>query len=76
LSRKASPGTARFRHLLLRASFELRMAGDVARAEGMDPDLLEMVEGSKRHLRVCLSKLQAQADASRGPAVEPCRNGE
>lgn len=53
---RRSPGRARFRQLVNRALFELRMAGDVARAEGFWQDVSALVEGSKRNLRTCLDR--------------------
>ena len=35
--------------------FELALAGDVARAEGLDPSIPARLEGTKRGLKVCLS---------------------
>lgn len=57
--RRASAGLVRVRQLVLRALFELRMADDAARAEGLDGETLELIEMSKRPLRVLVSKTQA-----------------
>jgi hypothetical protein len=61
---RISPGAARFQQLVSRALFELRLAGDLARAEGYDPGVTALVEQSKRNLRACLDK--AEGGRSRG----------
>ena len=50
MSTKGTPD-ARFTCLLKRALFELRLAGDIARAEGYDLQLRALVEGAKGNLR-------------------------
>ena len=63
MSSKVTPGVARFRTLVSRALFELRMAADVARAEGMEPGLTASVESSRRSLRACLARLKSEPKA-------------
>lgn len=60
--RKTSPGAARFRQLVERALFELRLAADVARAEGYGRDVTSPVEESKRNLRACLELLEGRRE--------------
>ena len=55
---RLTPRAARFRELIERAMFELRMAGDVAKAEGFAPAVLPLLEGSSTALRRCLAKTQ------------------
>ncbi len=44
----------RFRQLLKRALFELRLAAELARSEEFEPRAVALVEGAKRNLRACL----------------------
>ena len=46
---------------MLRALSELRMAEDAARAEGLDAETLDLIEMSKRPLRVLVYKTQSAA---------------
>ena len=55
---------ARFVHLLKRALFELRLAGDIARAEGYDLQLRALVEGAKGNLRRLLRRADQSAVGS------------
>jgi hypothetical protein len=57
---KATPAAARFRQLVERALFELRLASDVARAEGFGPDVTASVEDAKRNLRACLARVEGE----------------
>jgi hypothetical protein len=45
---------ARFVQLLKRALFELRLAGDIARADDYEPQVRALLEGAKGNLRRCL----------------------
>lgn len=47
---------ARFRQLVERALFELRLAGDIARAEGYGPGLTRGVEAARGSLRTALEE--------------------
>jgi len=58
--KKSTPGASRFRQLIERALFELRLAADVARAEGFDSETMALVEGSKRNLRACLARIEGK----------------
>jgi hypothetical protein len=61
-SPRATPGASRFRQLVDRALFELRLASDVARTEGFRPDVTAPVEASKKNLHLCLDRLAGQAE--------------
>lgn len=56
---------ARLAALLKRASFELRLAADLAAFESDDLQLRALVEGARGNLRRCLSRLEGQAASSR-----------
>jgi hypothetical protein len=88
--RKASPGARRFRQLVDRAIFDLKLADDVARAEGLDEGLTGPVEKARRALMDCLGELRVRqaapakstraevgiVKAGRYCAAHPCRHGE
>lgn len=46
---------ARFVTLIKRAAFELRLAADIARTDGYEPQLKALVEGARGNLRRALS---------------------
>jgi hypothetical protein len=57
---RTSPGAARFRQLISRALFELKLATDVARAEGYAPGVTSLVEQAKGNLHACLNKAESE----------------
>lgn len=46
---------ARFLKLIRRALFELRLAGDIARADSYEPQVRALVEGARGNLRRVLN---------------------
>ena len=63
--RRTTPGLSRCRALVERAKFDARLATDAARAEGLGGDVLAILEGVRRNLRACLSKLEAAGERGR-----------
>jgi len=55
MQQKSTPAQARLKALVERALFDLRLAADVARTEGYGPDVVNLVEHSRRTLHTCLA---------------------
>jgi hypothetical protein len=51
MSKTESTPDARFTHLVKRALFELRLAGDIARADAYDPNVRALIAGARSNLR-------------------------
>jgi hypothetical protein len=56
---------SRFRQLIERAAFELRLADDIARSIKLKAPALRPLRGARRHLSSCLSKFRAEMEASK-----------
>jgi hypothetical protein len=70
MSAKPGPASdARFTHLLKRALFELRLAGDIARADSYEPQVLALLEGAKGNLRRPLRRADQSAVGSQESGV-------
>ncbi len=54
---------SRLRQLVARASFELRLADDIARGMRLDTQTLRPLRAARRHLSACLSKVEAHREA-------------
>jgi hypothetical protein len=72
MSKTESTTDARFRTLLKRASFELRLAADLAAFENFDPSLRALIAGARGNLRRALSRVGGPAVGSVG---RECENG-
>lgn len=51
MSKEHTAPDARFTALVKRAAFELRLAADIARTDGYEPQLRALVEGARGNLR-------------------------
>ena len=66
---------ARFRQLVKRAAFELRLAADIARTDGYEPQMRALVEGARCNLRRVLepagpTKAQSSKTGSKESEVD------
>jgi len=52
---------ARFVKLIKRAAFELRLAGEIAEADGYEPQLRALLEGARGNLRRILRRVDSSA---------------
>ena len=57
------PLLSRFRQLVERAAFELRLADDIARSMKFDARITRPLFAARRHLSACLSKIKAEKEA-------------
>ncbi len=54
----------RFRVLVTRALFELKLAAALAQAEGLAPQVRALVAGARDNLRRCLNQTERAADGA------------